>query len=220
LLTYLSENKDLRIDTLIIEETNIGSSSPPITPGEASQMIVKLASSHRPLIATLHPFDMEYAYFLAKLIADLGLRFYIASDQTAMLRGSLNQPIKPSIIGEYVSYPTFLERSTLDEVEEQSIILVSYREVVDLLRDVALIKPSLLNDTVAVISEPEPERKEATKYSVLANWFSKLGVQHYIIRASGHYYPCELKLILAEIKPRKYNSNTYRETQALRQNSQ
>jgi ribonuclease J len=202
LLTYLSENKDLRIDTLIIEGTNIGSSRPPITPGEASQMIVKLASSHRPIIATLHPFDMEYAYFLAKLTADLGLRCYIASDQTAMLMGSLNQPIKPSIIEEFVSYPTFLERSTLDEVEEQSIILVSYGEVVDLLRDVASIKPSLLNDMVAVISEPEPEREEATKYSVLANWFSKLRVQHYTIRASGHYYPYELKRILAEIKPK------------------
>jgi len=30
-----------------------------------------------------------------------------------------------------------------------------------------------------------------------------LGVQHYTIRASGHYYPYELKSILAKIKPQK-----------------
>jgi ribonuclease J len=202
LFTYLSENKDLRIDTLIIEGTNIGSSRPPITPSEASRMIVKLASSHRPIIATLHPLDVEYAYFLAKLAAKLDLKCYVASEHTAMLMESPSQPIKPAIIEEYVSYPTFLERITLSEAEEQSLILVSYREVVDLLRDVASTKPSLLNDVVAVISEPEPEKEEDAEYSVLANWFSKVGVQHYTIRASGHYYPYELKKILAEIRPK------------------
>jgi ribonuclease J len=115
---------------------------------------------------------------------------------------SPSQPIKPAIIEEYVSYPTFLERITLSEAEEQSLILVSYREVVDLLRDVASTKPSLLNDVVAVISEPEPEKEEAAEYSVLASWFSKVGVQHYSIRASGHYYPYELKKIVAEIRPK------------------
>jgi ribonuclease J len=115
---------------------------------------------------------------------------------------SLNQLLKPVILEEYVSYPTFLEKSTLDEMEEQSLILVSYREVVDLLRDIASTKPSLLKDAVAIISEPEPEKEEAVEYSVHANWFLKVGVQHYTIRASGHYYPYELKKILAEIRPK------------------
>ena len=202
LFTYLSENRDLKIDTLIIEGTNIGSGRPPITPNEASQMIVKLASNHRSIIATLHPLDMEYAYFLAKLATELSLKCYMASEHTAMLMESLNQPIRPTIIEEYVSYPTFLEKSKLNDVEDQSLILVSYREVVDLLRDISSTKPSLLNDMVAIISEPEPEKEEAAEYNVIANWFSKMGVQHYMIRASGHYYPYELKRILVEIRPK------------------
>jgi ribonuclease J len=203
LFTYLSENKDLRIDTLIIEGTNIGSSRPPITPSEASKMIRELASNHRPLITTLHSLDIEYAYFLAELSSELNLKCYLASEHTAsFMEKSLNQLLKPVILEEYVSYPTFLEKSTLDEMEEQSLILVSYREVVDLLRDIASTKPSLLKDAVAIISEPEPEKEEAVEYSVHANWFLKVGVQHYTIRASGHYYPYELKKILAEIRPK------------------
>jgi len=204
LFTYLRENKDLRIDTLIIEGTNIGSSRPPITPNEAAQMIRKLTSNHTPLIATLHTLDVEYAYFLAKLSAELDLKSYIASEHIAsFLEKTLNRHLRPMVIEEYVSYPTFLKKSTLGDVEKQSIILVSYREVVDLLRDVASTEPTLLKEAVAVISEPEPRREEAVEYSVFANWFLRLGVQHYTIRASGHYYPYEMKSILAKIKPQK-----------------
>jgi|GEM_PF-276678 ribonuclease J len=203
LFTYLGENKDLKVDTLIIEGTNIGSSRPPITPADASKMIKEIALNHRPIIATLHPLDIEYAHFMAKLATELGMKCYVASEHTARLLEKFpHQPLKPAIIEEYVSYPTFLEKSTLDDVEEHSLILVSYREVADLLRDLASINPSLLKDAVSIISEPEPEREEAIEYSVLANWFMKVGVQHYTIRASGHYYPYQLKRIIAEIRPK------------------
>jgi len=204
LFTYLGENKDVRIDTLIIEGTNIGSSRPPITPSEATQMIRKLTSNHIPVIATLHPLDVEYACFLVKLSAELGLKSYIASEHIAIfLEKLINRHSRPMVIEEYVNYPTFLEKVTLGDVEKRSIILVSYREVVDLLRDVASTGPTLLKEAVAIISEPEPRREEAVEYHVFTNWFLRLGVQHYRIRASGHYYPYELKNILTKIKPQK-----------------
>jgi len=204
LFTYLRENKDLKIDTLIIEGTNIGSSRPPITPSEATQMIRKISSNHTPIIATLHPLDVEYAYFLVKLSTELNLKSYIASEHIAsFLRNHLDQHLKStvSVIEEYVSRPWFPERSTLLEVEKRSIILVSYRELIDLLRDMIPTQPALLREAVAVISEPEPKREEAVEYNVLANWFLKLGVQHYTIRASGHYYPYELATLISEIRP-------------------
>lgn len=205
LISYLEETRDLRIDTIIIEGTNIGSSRPPITPSEATQMIKKIVSNHKPIIPTLYPLDLEYAHFLAKLSAELNLECYVASRYTAMLMEATSYPIlKPAIIEEYVTYPTFLKKLTLDEVEERSIILVSYREVVDLLRDIAFTKASILKDAVAIISEPEPEKEEAIEYNVFANWFQKVGVQHYTIRASGHYYPYELKNIITKIKPKKF----------------
>jgi len=212
LFTYLSENKDLKIDTLIIEGTNIGSSRPPIAPTEASEIIKEIASNHRPIITTLHPLDIEYALFLAELAAELNLKCYVASEYTAALMEKLpNQFLKPTIIEEYVSRPAFLEKSTLNDVGDQSLILVSCREVVDLLRDLASTNPSLLKDAVAILSEPEPEKEEAVEYSVLANWFIKVGMQHYTIRVSGHYYAYELKKILAEIEPKRFFQYTLRD---------
>jgi len=37
----------------------------------------------------------------------------------------------------------------------------------------------------------------------MANWLSKMGIQSYRIRASGHYYPYQLKAILNVTKPKE-----------------
>jgi ribonuclease J len=42
LLTFLEENKDIKIDFMIIEGTNIGSDRIPITPVEATRIVKKL----------------------------------------------------------------------------------------------------------------------------------------------------------------------------------
>jgi ribonuclease J len=75
--------------------------------------------------------------------------------------------------------------------------------VIDLIRDLATTVRGMLRNAVAIISEPEPELEESTEYQVIANWFIKLGIQHYRIRVSGHYYPYELRDILSKIKPKK-----------------
>ena len=80
--------------------------------------------------------------------------------------------------------------------------IVSYREVVDLLKDLDSAG-CLTNSSIAIISEPEPETEEALEYGVIANWLSQMGVQFYRIRASGHYYTYQLKKILSFIKPKK-----------------
>lgn len=79
LFTYLSENPDLKIDILIIEGTNIGFSRAQVTPNDAISIIRRLASTHRPIMATLHNLDLEYAYTLVKLSAELGLDCCVAS---------------------------------------------------------------------------------------------------------------------------------------------
>jgi ribonuclease J len=106
------------------------------------------------------------------------------------------------VIEEYVDYPTLLKKTSLEDIEEESLILTPYREVIDLLRELHS-KGSLKGETVAVLSEPEPEREEHIEYGAFANWFAKLGIQNYRIRASGHYYPYQLKEIIEAIKPKE-----------------
>lgn len=203
LFTFLEENKDIRIDTLIIEGTNIGSDRIPVTPTEATKIIEKLLKNREQLIATLHSLDVEYAYKLLSIAGEIGMQVAIASiPLTKLLEKIPKLPLEPQAIDEYVDYPTSFPKTSIEGVREKTLILVSYREIVDLIKDLNLTG-NLSKDCVAIISEPEPQIEEGSEYSVISNWFSMMGVESYRIRVSGHYYQYQLKTMLEKIKPRK-----------------
>ncbi|MEM3640122.1 MAG: MBL fold metallo-hydrolase [Fervidicoccaceae archaeon] len=203
LFNFLEENKDIKIDTLIIEGTNIGSDRIPITPSEATKIIEKLARDRNQLLVTLHPLDVEYAYMLLTMAEELKMQVAIASNPLAKLLEKIPKlPLKPQAIDEYIDYLAPFPKITIESVKEKTLILVSYKEIVDLIKDLNLTR-SLSNDCLAIISEPEPQIEEGSEYSVIANWFSIIGIESYKIRASGHYYQYQLKNILEKIKPRK-----------------
>jgi ribonuclease J len=201
--SFLDQNRDIKVDTLIIEGTNVGSSRLPIAPIEATTISKRLVSSHKPIIATIHGLDLEYTYALMKLAAELNLNCYIASNQTAKLvENVLKLPLKPKVVEGYVTYLTTMEKITLEETEKESLFLVSYREVIDFMKDLNATN-NLVKDAVAIVSEPEPQIEEASDYDVISNWFLKMAVEYYRIRVSGHYYPYQLKNILNIIKPKR-----------------
>ena len=92
LLTYLRENPDLKIDTLIIEGTNIGSSRVPLLPKDALEIIRRIASFHRPIIATLHRLDIEYAHALIKIAESLELECLVISPLMAKTLVKIQKP--------------------------------------------------------------------------------------------------------------------------------
>lgn len=203
LLTYLEENPDLRIDTLIIEGTNIGSDRTPLLPRDAIEIVRRIASLQRPMIATLHTLDLEYAYAILKIAEDLDLECLLTSPSMIKILEKIQKPkVELKVIEEYVEHPTLLEKTSIEDTEEESLILAPYREVVDLIRDLRS-RGSLYDAAVAVLSEPEPEREEHIEYGALANWFARLRIQHYRIRASGHYHPYQLRGIIEAIKPKE-----------------
>jgi len=203
LLTFLEENKDVKIDTVIIEGTNIGSDRTPITPTEATNMVKKLAKNRGQLLATLHSLDVEYAYMLVSIAEEMKMQVAIASVPLAKLLEKIpNLPLKPQAIDEYINYLTPLQKTSIEDVKEKTLILVSYREIIDLIKDLNSTG-SLSEDCLAIISEPEPQIEEGSEYSAVANWFSMMGIESYRIRASGHYYQYQLKTIIEKIKPKK-----------------
>lgn len=203
LLTFLEDNKDIKINSLIIEGTNMGSDRIPITSTEATKIVKKLAKNRKQLLATLHSLDVEYAYMLVSMAEEMKMQVAIASVPLAKLLEKIpNLPSKPQAIDEYVDYPTPFQKTSIENVKERTLILVSYREIVDLIKDLNLTG-SLSEDCLAIISEPEPQIEEGSEYSVIANWFSIMGIESYRIRASGHYYQYQLKTILEKIKPKK-----------------
>jgi ribonuclease J len=202
LLNFLNNNKDLKIDTLIIEGTNIGSNRLPLEPKETLNIINKLAKNYNKIITTTHALDIEYAYALMKIATELNMNFYIASAQTAKLLENIPElPLKPKLIEEYTNYISFFEKITLNEINEKSFILVPYRDIINFIKDVSLTGMHI-KDYAIIISEPEPQTEEAIEYDIMSNWFSRMGIQSYRIRPSGHYYPYQLKTILNTIKPK------------------
>jgi ribonuclease J len=204
MFTFLEENRDIKIDSLIIEGTNIGSDRIPITPTEATKIIEKLAKNRKQLLATLHSLDVEYAYMLVSMAEEMKMQVAIASIPLAKLLEKIpNLPLKPQAIEEYVDYLVPFPKIPIENIEEKTLILVSYREIVDLIKDLNLTG-NLSKDCLAIISEPEPQIEEGSEYSVIANWFSMMGIESYRIRSSGHYYQYQLKAILERIKPKKH----------------
>ena len=194
---------NIKVDTLIIEDANIGSSRLPLTPNDALNVMGRLAENHKQVIATTHALDLEYAYALMKIAAKFNRDFYVATTQTAKLIEKVQEmSVKLKLVEEYVDYLTPLKKVTLEEIGKEAFVLVSYAEIIDFLNSLKSI--DTLTDVVVVISEPEPQIEEASGYDIITNWLSKMGVQSYGIRASGHYYRYQLKTILKTIKPRRH----------------
>lgn len=202
MLDYLRENRDIKVDKLVIEGTNLGSQRAPISPREEESMFRRILEGHSLAVVTMHPLDAEYALFTAKIAADTKRPLYIASDEAAKLMERIIPPTEPKTLSEYVKAISNLQSANFNEVEKNAIIITSYRDVVDLLRDMSA-EGMLPPNATAILSESEPHTEEAQEYAAIRNWFARLGVQAYAMRVSGHYYPHQIRLILETIKPKK-----------------
>ncbi|MEM1674731.1 MAG: hypothetical protein QXI56_07670 [Candidatus Bathyarchaeia archaeon] len=203
MLEYLSENRDVRVDRLIIEGTNLGSIRAPISPAEEEAMLRKIIAAHTLVIATMHPLDLEYILLLDRLALQAGRNIYVASEGAAkLMEAAANLRTEPKIITDYVKILSRFEGASLTDLDENSILIASYHEVIDVLRDLR-DADGLPRGSAAVLSEPEPRVEEAQEYKAIRNWLLKLGAQAYLMRASGHYYPHEVKTIISIIRPKR-----------------
>ena len=201
LLEYFEENRDLRVDLLVMEGTNIGSSRMPISPREAITTHERIIENSETVVATLHSLDLEYAVTLAKMAEEFDKTLYVTSPETAkLLENTAGITVRPRLIEEYAADITFSELTPLRTIEKDSMIVASYRNVIDLLRG---MEADALKDATVIISEPEPTSEEQAEYDVIANWMTHLNVQSYRIRVSGHYYPYQLKTILETLNPKE-----------------
>lgn len=63
---------------------------------------------------------------------------------------------KPKPVENYVDYITRVQKVTLAELEEKATILVSYRQIVDFLKDLESVG-NIAKNSAAILSEPEPQ---------------------------------------------------------------
>ncbi|MEM1510807.1 MAG: hypothetical protein QW407_04680 [Thermofilaceae archaeon] len=202
MLDYLKENRDIRVDRLVIEGTNLGAHRSPISPAEEESMFKRILSEHSLVVTTMHPLDAEYALFVATLARDYNRPLYIASDEIAKLVELTDLPTDAMILDKYVKAMSRLERAEVADIGDSALIIAPYSRIVDLLRDLRA-EGNLPPNAAVTLSEPEPQVEEAQEYGALMNWFAKLGVQSYAMRVSGHYYPYQLNKIVRILKPKE-----------------
>jgi len=136
MLEYLRENRDIRVDRLIVEGTNIGSFRPPVSPSEEEAMLNRILAGHSLAVATIHPLDAEYALFLSEKAAKRGRPLYIASSEAARLLDGLGgKPAEAAVLASHVKMPTRFDVKEADDVEGNALIITSYREVLTVLRE-------------------------------------------------------------------------------------
>ncbi|MEM4529767.1 MAG: hypothetical protein QXQ52_04495 [Candidatus Methanomethylicaceae archaeon] len=203
MLEYLSDNKDIKIDRLIIEGTNLGSIRVPISPIEEEEMLKRILKMHSLIIATIHQLDLEYIFLLDKLAFQTGRSIYIASEGAInLMKITANFLTKPKTIIDYVKTLTHFETTELTDIDKNSILITSYYEMIDVLRDLRDVG-ILPKDSAVILSESEPRVEEAQEYEVMMNWLLRLSTQAYLMRTSGHYYPHEFKAIINIINPKR-----------------
>jgi len=126
MLEYLRENRDIRVDRLIVEGTNIGSFRPPVSPSEEEAMLNRILAGHSLAVATIHPLDDEYALFLSEKAAERGRLLYIASSEAArLLEGLGKKAAEAAVLASHVNVPTRFDVKEADDVEGNALIITS-----------------------------------------------------------------------------------------------
>ena len=103
---------------------------------------------------------------------EFGKPLYTTSPQTAkLLEETPGTTVKPRFVEEYAADITLGELTPLRTIEKDSLIVTSYRNVIDLLREA---KTDALRDATVIISEPKKgsQRKLRRKNNAKINLFT------------------------------------------------
>jgi ribonuclease J len=200
LLEFFETNKDIKVDTMILEATNFGRDASPIGSKEALKIFEYLLKGETLGLVVCHPLDVETFTAFSEVANKLRLKPIIASDRLAKTV-EISQMKIPEIevletVKELVRFPTsFIKRLG------RAVIFLSERDLIELLNALH-VEGIMLKGIPVILAETEPAEEELTEFGRILNWLKYYGVQPYRIRVSGHYYPYQLKKLLKIVKPK------------------
>ena len=204
LLRYL-EDEGVRVDKLVVEGTNFGVGKVPLLADEGFKLMERIVGSSQLTIATSHYLDVEFLRAVVRaaqgssvLIASKVMSQFLRRDMFAELE-------EPLVAEEYVKGVPDLDMASIYDYElssEKLVIITSYYELIDLVRNLREWSVSL-SDMTVMLSEPEPRQEESVDYEALLRWMDILGILTYRVRVSGHYYPFELTKLISTVKTKQ-----------------
>jgi len=198
------------VDILVVEGTNFARPVAMLEPGDFANLAERVLAKH-PVVASLHPLDLESALVMALLAYKAGLTTILYGTR---LTKYVTHAVPPRVLRELgVSYTGPNRQPAVDAeyvelreamgrmVRRESVVLTDY-ETVDIARVLIDFGYSELVVVLLVTSEPSSEEYNIEVKRQL-EWFKLANMQPYRLRVSGHYYPHEFKDIVRVLKPRK-----------------
>jgi len=208
---YFENNRDIKIDTLIIEGTNFGQITTPMDI-RIIKSLIKSVSDEMMFLA-VHPLEFELILFMITELKKLGKDVVIACERTAeildeyskQLSGIWEELENVFTLIDIVTKGTIFNSIDISSIENnplKHVIILDVRHITDYLRLFDVEKIPLGSPVIMLTSEPF-EEESIHREEVLLRWLNYYGFQPYRTRISGHYYPYEFKKIIKLIKPRK-----------------
>jgi len=210
-IEYFEDNRDLKIDTLIIEGTNFGRIITPIEKDTIKSIIERMADEM--IIFAVHPLEIELILLVFMELKKLGKKIVIACERLAeFLDENIRQLSEAEAILDdiFVLIDTVTKGVIFNSIDILSIeseptkyaVIVNVRRIIDSLRLFDIEKIPLGSPVILLTSEPF-EEEEVHGEEILLRWLNYYGFQPYRARISGHYYPFEFKTIIKTLKPKK-----------------
>jgi ribonuclease J len=213
LLTYIEENKDLKINKLIIEGTNLGRLLTPIKSAESYRVLERIFEPDKPAIVALHELDIENLLLISSIAASHEKELVVASSRLTKIIETeisnipkINRLKKIKVLEEEVKHSTSFDKTSIIDIKRDlaiRCIVTDIRTLDEILKKFEPLSQSMITTPVILmISEPSDEEAIIDEERLI-NWISLYGLQPYNVRISGHYHPYELKKIVQTIKPKE-----------------
>jgi len=214
LLEFLREQKDIHVDHLILEGTNLGTPLIPLTGNHLRKTLSALMKEKGIIAVAIHNQEIETLLLVAKEAKERGRELIIASSRIAelidfwlsRLTPTIAKDIRINVLASLIETPlrnlNIIDEMTLEENVNQYVIIADLWHMMDSLRtiDPHKIPPG----SPAIILTSEPRQEEAVYSEALAlRWLRKLRLQPYRLRISGHYYPYQLKNMIKIVNPKE-----------------
>lgn len=208
-LDYLEENNDSKIDTLIIEGTNIGKTFTYLDGNTTLKLIEKIVSPKKPAMFITDPSDIELLILITIIANQTNKKIVIASDRlTQLAEQYINKievvdPETIEILDITTEEITIFDITTETEIQTnptEYAIITDTTNISTVLRHLGNHIPQ---NSPAFLMTAEPHDESSTHTEkVILNWLEKYGLITYRYRISGHYYPHQLEQIIKKIKPK------------------
>lgn len=202
-------------DIALVEGTNVGGIETPLGPEELRSMLNRILMASGLVMVSIDPLDFELFTAITELASLNDRRVVVASSRLVdVLPHLLNSGFIPNglniVVASELEKPSTMPMDYVslkqDVLEDPDSYLLVQEPVgfLEMLRRMRIWRDELPREASAILTTPEPlEAELEVEEETLAYWLYRLGIQVYRIRASGHYYPHELRNLLGMIRPKK-----------------